>query len=122
MTGLINTAIGYAIFLLFLNQFNFKPEYANAAGYTIALMAAFVLNKHFVFNDTTFKKGMILKFILAFFIAFCINQAILLLGIRIINMKAEIAQLFAMCAYTIIFYILNKKCVFNAKPASEPQP
>ncbi|UXZ21251.1 GtrA family protein [Pseudomonas sp. YeP6b] len=122
ISGVINTAIGYCTFLFCLNQLNFKAEYANTAGYAVALIAAFFLNKVFVFNDTTFRSGMIFKFIIAFVIAFLTNQAILLIGIHLVNLKAETAQIFAMCTYTIIFYVLNKKYVFNTLPDSNSLP
>lgn len=122
ISGLINTAIGYCTFLFFFKQLDFKAEYANTIGYAVALIAAFFLNKVFVFSNTTFRSGMILRFIIAFVIAFLMNQAVLLIGIHLVNLKAEIAQIFAMCAYTIIFYILNKKYVFNTLPDSKPLP
>lgn len=111
--GVANTAIGYGVFLLLVTLFNMNPSYANAIGYVIALVAAFVLNKTFVFNQSTTDRGTIPKFIIAFSVSFAINQLTLLAGYRWIGLDAKIAQIFAMISYTLVFYILNKKFVFN---------
>ncbi|SEO62735.1 GtrA family protein [Pseudomonas zeae] len=111
--GVANTAIGYGVFLLLVTFFDMNPSYANAIGYVIALIAAFVLNKTFVFNQSTTDRSTIPKFIVAFSISFAINQLVLLAGYRWLGIDAEIAQIFAMISYTIAFYLLNKKFVFN---------
>ncbi|WP_339495528.1 GtrA family protein [Pseudomonas sp. RA_105y_Pfl2_P56] len=111
--GVANTAIGYGVFLLLVSLFDMNPSYANAIGYVIALIAAFVLNKKFVFNQSTTDRSTIPKFIFAFSISFAINQLILLAGYRWMGLDAEIAQIFAMISYTVAFYVLNKTLVFN---------
>ncbi len=111
--GVANTAIGYGVFLLLVTLFHMNPSYANAIGYVIALIAAFVLNKTFVFNQSTTDRSTIPKFIIAFSASFAFNQLILLAGYRWIGLDAKIAQIFAMISYTLVFYILNKKFVFN---------
>lgn len=113
LTGVINTLIGYGVFWLLLTKFNIHAEYANAAGYGIALIFAFLLNKVFVFNKSTFHQGMIPRFIVAFLIAFLINQLVLIVLHRVLGIRAEIAQILAMVTYTVLFYILNKRYVFN---------
>ncbi|WP_198919834.1 GtrA family protein [Pseudomonas chlororaphis subsp. aureofaciens] len=119
LTGVINTAVGYGVFWVLLTQFNTSAEYANAAGYGIALVFAFLLNKVFVFKKSTFHRGMIPRFILAFLTAFLINQIILTMLHRALDIRAEIAQILAMGTYTIIFYALNKRFVFNEKAILE---
>ncbi|WP_202368670.1 GtrA family protein [Pseudomonas sp. MWU318] len=111
--GVANTAIGYGVFLLLVTLFNMNPSYANAIGYVIALVAAFMLNKTFVFNQSATDRGTIPKFIIAFSVSFAFNQLTLLAGYRWIGLDAKTAQIFAMISYTLVFYILNKKFVFN---------
>jgi putative flippase GtrA len=113
--GVANTAIGYGVFLLLVTLLDMNPSYANAIGYVIALIAAFILNKTFVFNQSTTDRSTIPKFIVAFGIAFGINQLVLISGYRLAGLDPKIAQVFAMISYTISFYTLNKKFVFNKK-------
>lgn len=111
--GVFNTAVGYGVFWVLLSQFGTPAEYANAVGYGVALIFAFLLNKIFVFNNSTFQQRMIPKFILAFLASFIINQIVLILLHRVIGIRAEIAQFLAMGTYTVIFYLLNKRFVFS---------
>ncbi|WP_454868820.1 GtrA family protein [Pseudomonas farris] len=113
--GVVNTAIGYGVFLALITLFNTNPAYANAIGYGIALIAAFALNKIFVFNQSTTDRSTIPKFILAFAISFTINQLMLLIVYQRMGVPAEIAQIFAMVSYTVVFYLLNKEFVFHKK-------
>ena len=111
--GVANTAIGYGVFLLLVTLLDMNPSYANAIGYIIALIAAFVLNKTFVFNQSITDRSTIPKFIVAFGIAFGINQLVLISSYRLAGLDPKIAQVFAMISYTVVFYILNKKFVFS---------
>lgn len=111
--GVANTAIGYGVFLLLVTLLDMNPSYANAIGYVIALIAAFVLNKTFVFNQSVTDRSTIPKFIVAFGIAFGINQLVLISGYRLAGLDPKVAQVFAMISYTVVFYILNKKFVFS---------
>ncbi|WP_065257141.1 GtrA family protein [Pseudomonas bananamidigenes] len=111
--GVANTAIGYGVFLLLVTLLDMNPSYANTIGYVIALIAAFILNKTFVFNQSTTDRSTIPKFIVAFGIAFGSNQLVLISGYRLAGLDPKIAQVFAMISYTVVFYILNKKFVFN---------
>lgn len=113
--GVVNTVIGYGVFLALIILFNTNPAYANAIGYGVALIAAFVLNKIFVFNQSTTDRSTIPKFILAFAISFTINQLVLLIVYQGMGAPAEIAQIFAMVSYTVVFYLLNKEFVFHKK-------
>lgn len=115
LAGVANTAIGYSVFLALIILFNTNPSYANAIGYGIALIAAFILNKVFVFNQSATDRSTIPKFILAFTISFAINQLVLLIVYRGLDVLVEIAQIFAMISYTAVFYLLNKKFVFHNK-------
>lgn len=119
LSGLINTAVGYSVFWVLLKHFDLSAEYANAAGYGSALVVAFALNKIFVFNQSTFTHSMIPRFIFAFTASFLINQIILIITHRAIGLPVEIAQVIAMATYTIIFYLLNKRFVFNEKIPQE---
>ena len=112
IAGLINTAIGYGVFFSLIRWAGVSPEIANATCYIVALVIAFLLNRFFVFQGSTTSKVTILKFITAFACAFIINQVVLFLLFRILSVQPEIAQIFSMMAYAIVFYMLNKFFVF----------
>lgn len=113
--GVINTAMGYGVFWFFFRWLNFRPEAANAIGYVAALFLAFILNHIFVFSGSTISSTSAARFIAAFAIAFLINQIVLFVLFRIFSVPPEVAQIFAMIVYTVIFYLFNKHFVFAVK-------
>ncbi len=119
ISGVINTAVGYGVFWILFTQLQVSAEWANAFGYAVALVVAFILNKVFVFNNATFHQRMILRFIVAFLLSFIINQIILIALHRGLSIRAEFAQVVAMASYTVVFYLLNKRFVFSARPIAE---
>jgi len=115
LAGLINTAVGYGVFLFLVYFISLSAYYANAIGYFFGLCTAFILNKYFVFNTTHTSIEHLFKFVISFFIAYAINVLILFICLNILNLSPAVGQIFAMFFYTISFYILNKFLVFRKK-------
>ncbi len=113
IVGTVNTLIGYGVFYLLLTYCDAQAYLANSAGYMVALIVAFLLSKTFVF-ESKYTHQMVPRFILAFLVAFFINQLVLLSLIQRFQIIPEFAQVVAMSVYTIIFYFLNKKFVFRS--------
>lgn len=112
VVGIINTLVGYGVFMVALLGLRYSPELANVIGYTIAFSVSFFLNRFFVFTNTNISLQMGLRFVTAFFVAFAANFGTLVILVRCFLVLPEIAQIFAMIVYTIIFYVLNKNFVF----------
>ncbi len=112
--GVINTLVGYGVFLALLVWAGVAPELANAGGYVTGLLMAFTLNYHFVFAHAVMSLATIWRFMAASLLAFLLNQAVLMVLCRYFLTSPKIAQIFAMIAYTVIFYLLNKWFVFSA--------
>jgi putative flippase GtrA len=113
VVGLLNTLVGYGIFFILVHFLQVTPEIANAISYILALSLAFMLNKIYVFRDDVVISRAISKFLLAFTLAFSINQLVLIFFYRFLGFTAEISQLPAMLSYTLFFYVLNKHFVFS---------
>lgn len=119
VAGVINTCVGYAVFWIALRWIGFGPAAANTIGYAIALFVSFLLNRFFVFSNSQPFVHAAGRFAVAFCIAFSLNQFVLFILLRMFLLSAEVAQIFAMAAYTLAFYFLSKYFVFcsKAKPA-----
>lgn len=113
IVGIVNTLVGYGAFLVFVRALQITPEIANALSYALALTIAFTLNKIYVFERAAVTWRAIAKFIISFLVSFTINQLVFILTYRALGFSAEISQLPAMIAYTLIFYALNKYFVFS---------
>jgi putative flippase GtrA len=115
VAGIINTCVGYAVFWIALRWIGFGPAAANTIGYAIALSVSFLLNRFFVFSNSQPFIHAAGRFAIAFCIAFSLNQFVLFILLGTFLLSAEIAQIFAMAAYTLTFYFLSKYFVFVAK-------
>jgi putative flippase GtrA len=80
--------------------------------YVFALAVAFILYRLFVFEGARISTASAARFTIAFFAAFIANQVVLVTCIRVAGIEPEIAQIFAMIAYSAIFYLLNRHFVF----------
>lgn len=109
--GLVNTLIGYIVFLILFNLFTMSASIANTISYACGLISAYILNKIFVFKVSEKNKKRAILFILCFCIAFLVNQIVLHIFSQFIN--ANFAQIIAMTSYTLLFYFLNKFVVFR---------
>lgn len=113
LAGVANTIVGYLAFLFFYRYVHWSPAAANAAGYVFGLGCAYLLNRVFVFSGPLTKpQGHVWRFVLAFAIAFALNQLLLFVLYGAVGLAAEWAQIIAMSLYTIAFYLLNKWYVF----------
>ncbi len=111
--GIINTLVGYGVFLLALRWIGLGPELSNAIGYGVGLCVAFTLNCLFVFKNTQLSLGAGIRFAIGFVFAFALNQAMLFYMMSVFKVIPEIAQIFAMATYTLIFYLINKYLVWS---------
>ena len=110
--GVLNKATGLsAIWGLML--LGVAPIAANLGGYLIGLCVAFVLYRRWAFRVGS-TQGQVLRFALAFAVAYGINVAALSAGLALFDARGFLAQLPALAAYTVSFYFLNKFYVFAA--------
>lgn len=113
IAGIINTFIGYSIFIALVYLLNINLYYSNIIAYFLGLCMAFILNKYFVFNVKQTTKTDVIKFFVSFFIAYGTNIFVLFLCFNIFNLNPATSQVLAMVSYTVNFYILNKLIVFR---------
>ena len=116
LTGLANSAVGWAVIFGGLWA-GMSGLAANAAGYAVGLVLSFTLNRRFVFGVTgKVGAGEVLRFLAAFAIAYGVNVAVLLAAQGVLGEGSPLAQLPAIGAYIVIFFLLSQFVVF--RPAS----
>ena len=80
----------------------------------VGLVLSFTLNRRFVFGVTgAVSGGEVAKFLTAFAIAYGINVAVLLLAQSVLGPDSALAQLPAIAAYVVIFFVLSQRFVFR---------
>lgn len=118
LTGLANSAVGWAVIFggLWAGMSDFA---ANAAGFGVGLVLSFTLNRRFVFGVSgAVRAPEVAKFLAAFAVAYGANLAVLAAARSVLGAGNALAQLPAIGAYVVIFFLLSHLFVFKA-PASE---
>lgn len=112
VAGLANTLVGYLAFLCGLHVLHLGATSANVLSYIVGLACAYFLNRLFVFKGHD--RGNPLAFVACFALAYAANLVVLHIALRWIGLRPEFAQVFAMGAYTVLFYLLNRHVVFRS--------
>lgn len=115
VAGVLNTLVGYLVFLGALHLLGLSVPVSNLISYAIGLMVAYALNNAFVFKGSAHSLAAVSKFLAGFAVAFGVNSAVLHVAHAQLGIRPEIAQLFAMVAYTVTFYLVNKYVVFAGR-------
>lgn len=116
VAGLANTAVGLSVTAVLDIGFHVNPALANAAGYAVGLICAFVLSKRFVFRSKATAAATGPKFLAVALFAFALNQMVLQIAGRILGDGAGphlLAQLIAMSTYTATNFVLCRLWVFR---------
>lgn len=113
LVGVVNTAIGFGVIALAQVVFALHPVLANVLGYAAGLTNSYLMNRAFTFQGTVHSGGTMLRFFLAFVVAYGVNMAVLLSGLKLAADAALIVQGAAMVSYTIVFFLISKLYVFR---------
>lgn len=113
--GVINSLVGFFGFLVFFRLVGLEIEISNALGYLIGLVTAFLLNKSWVFPETTVSRYRIARFVLAFLVSYFVNLISLVSLVETSDLISEAAQIISMATYTLTFFLLNRFFVFKEK-------
>lgn len=112
LVGIANTAIGYAIILAAM-LLGANDYLANALGYGLGLSAAYLLHRRFTFGlPGPGNRGEALRFALTALFSFCVNLAVLRAAREAGYVGNPLAQLAAMGAYSVSFFVISKSWVF----------
>jgi putative flippase GtrA len=118
LTGLANSAVGWAVIFGGLWA-GLDGLVANAAGYAVGLIMSFTLNRRYVFGV---RGGVsapeIARFLAAFAVAYGVNVAVLLGAQAVLGTGSALAQLPAIAAYILIFFLLSQRFVFRSPATS----
>ena len=110
--GVLNTFIGYGLFVLFLREFLLSAALSNFLSYSIIIIFSYFIYGKFVFGNKKTKPFSSLLYLISFLFALSCNQIVLNIFLRMTPFPPEICQIFGLITYTIIFYYLNKKYVY----------
>ena len=113
LVGISNTliySIIYYIFILFGSHFIL----ANAIGFIISVLNAYILNNRFVFKkSTTINVKIVLKVFIAYGMTFALSTFLLLILISILHISIWLGPLFSLLITIPSNFFLNKYWAFK---------
>ncbi len=115
--GALNTVLGYAVIFACMYLLGLEPVPSNGIGYAVGLAASFVLNKRITFRSSGRARTELVRFLLAFALAYVLNLTVLLLATEQFGLHAALAQIAGGVAYVSCSYLLSKHFVFLAAPS-----
>jgi putative flippase GtrA len=117
LTGIANSAAGWTVIVACIWG-GMSGFAANAAGYGVGLMLSFTLNRRWVFGvEGVISRSEVARFLAVFLIAYGANAAVLLIAQSVLGPADMVAQVPAIVAYVLTFYILSRCFVFRTPVA-----
>jgi len=113
LVGITNTLVGYGVIFGCMYLAGMSPELSNVAGYAVGLMVSYVLNRTYTFRSQGQRRTEIVRFLMAFGVAYSLNFLALLLMIHRLHLHEGFSQIVAGAAYVVSAYLMNKYFVFG---------
>jgi len=114
LAGVANSAVGLCVIVLLQAGIGVDRRLANAAGYLVGGVVAYVLNRAYTFSSTASHARTMPRFILAAVGCFALNILVLEFCVRTLEWPVFMAQVAALTTYTLTFYVVSRRHVFRA--------
>lgn len=112
LVGLSNTAVGFSVIWVALRCFGFSNVAANAAGYLVAILWSFALNRKWTFYHKGDVRSALLRYVLVMLVAYGMNLLVVILLERWLSQGSLFVQIDGMLTYTLVAYIGARYFVF----------
>lgn len=111
--GLLNTGLGLAAIFAAKALLGWGDLVANVFGYAVGLGISFILNRAWTFRDRGPIAPAVLRFLVAFGVAYLANLA-MVFGLRDgVGVDSYVAQAAGVIPYTALFFLVSRAFVFN---------
>jgi putative flippase GtrA len=111
LIGILNTILGYGLFVIFLNWFNYFG--ALVFSHIIAVTHSYLWNRYWTFKSSKNPLKEFLKFNSVYLLVFVANAITLFLLVDVFNFDPRVGQLFALPIITIISFTGHKYWSFK---------
>jgi len=115
ITGVGNSVIGFAVLLLALRS-GFGDIAANLTGFMVGLTVSFVANRQWTFAvRRRVRPSEIARYLAGFAAAWCLNIAVVTIGIRAGYAGSPLIHLAGIATYSLAFFVISKRFVFSRR-------
>ena len=116
LVGCSNTAVGFAVICIALRGFGLGNVAANVAGYSVAFLWSFALNRKWTFYHQGAVGSALLRYLLATFLAYGLNLLVVVVAERCLSRGSLFVQIDGMLSYTAAAYLGARYYVFRQAP------
>lgn len=120
--GVFNTILGYCVIFACMYLADMSPESSNIIGYSIGLIASYLLNKYYTFNSKQNQRYELIRFLAVFIFAYASNFLVLVVLIHTFGVHDGVSQILAGVVYITVAFIMNKYYVFKPSNDNEVRP
>jgi putative flippase GtrA len=113
LVGLSNTAVGFAVIWLALRCFGLSNVAANMAGYTVAFLWSFSLNRKWTFHHTGAIGSGLFRYLLVCLVAYAANLLVVILLEHGPSKGSLLVQIGGMLTYTALAYFGARYFAFS---------
>jgi putative flippase GtrA len=119
ITGVGNSVVGFAVLLLAL-RLGFTDIAANLTGFAAGLTVGFIANRHWTFAvEGQISAAEVLRYLAGFALAWCLNIAVVMIGIRAGHAGSPLIHLAGIVVYSATFYVVSRSFVFVPRPQTD---
>lgn len=117
LVGVANGVVGIAIIVI-AGLLGTSPFLANLLGYGAGLLVSFTLNSRVTFHSRAVDHQTVMRFLLAFGVAFAINLLVVKVVVDLFAEHKLLTSLAGTPLYVVVFYLLCEYWVFRPCPPS----
>lgn len=122
--GVCTTLINWGSYYLCYNIFHIPNVAATIIAWILAVIFAFITNKIWVFDSKSFKKSVVFRELLTFFVSRIatgvLDVAIMYFAVDAFAMNSTVWKLISNVLVIIINYVLSKLVIFKNKNTKQP--
>lgn len=113
VVGVTHNLLGYLVYLL-VTWLGADPKVAVAILYPIGTTVSYLANRRWTFNHKGEVSQSMAKYVTMHLFGYCLNLAIITVGVDVLAFPHQLVQLFAMGFLAVLFFIMSKFLIFNA--------
>lgn len=117
LVGCSNTAVGFAVIWIALRCLGLGNVAANVAGYSVAFLWSFALNRKWTFYHQGAVGSALLRYLLATLLAYGLNLLVVVVTERCLSRGSLFVQIDGMLTYTAAAYVGARYYVFRRRAA-----
>lgn len=119
ITGVGNSVVGFAVLLLGL-RLGLSDVSANFTGFAAGLAVGFIANRQWTFAvKGRVSAAEVLRYLAGFALAWCLNIAVVMIGIRAGHAGSPLIHLAGIVTYSAAFYVISRSFVFAPRAQTE---